>query len=66
MCRTDKGPDQPEFIRDTATAGVLVGIAGVAAVGGGFLWYRMTKNRESRPVATAGRDGAYIGWQGRF
>ncbi len=62
----DKGPEEPEFIRDTAPAGIVVGIAGVLAVGGGFLWYRTTRSRESHPVAAVGHDSAYIGWQGRF
>lgn len=62
----DKGPDEPEFIRDTAPAGVAMGITGVLAVGGGVLWYRMTGSRESRPIAAVQGDGAYLGWQGRF
>lgn len=62
----DKGPDQPEFIRDTAPWGVGIGIAGVLAVGGGVLWYRAAHQRESHPVAAVGREGGYIGWAGRF
>jgi hypothetical protein len=62
----DKGPDEPEFIRDTAPAGVVLGIGGILAVGGGVLWYRMTGKRESAPLATVRGDAAYLGWQGRF
>ncbi len=62
----DKGPDQPPEINNTAPGGVALAVGGVLAIGGGFLWYRMTKKHESAPVAAVGHDGAYIGWQGRF
>lgn len=62
----DKGPDEPEFIRNTGPAGVGFAVAGVAVLAGGVLWYRMTGQKESQPVATGGRDGAYVGWLGRF
>ena len=62
----DKGPDEPEFIRDTAPWGVGIGLAGVIAVGGGYLWYRSTKNHESRPVAAVSRTGSFVGWAGSF
>lgn len=62
----DKGPDEPEFIRDTAPWGIGIGLGGVLAVGGGYLWYRTTKNHESRPVAAVTRTGSFVGWAGSF
>lgn len=62
----DKGPDEPEFIRNTAPWGIGIGIGGVLAVGGGYLWYRTTKNHESRPVAAVSRTGSFVGWAGSF
>jgi hypothetical protein len=62
----DRGPDQPEFIRDTAPWGVGIGLGGVLAVGGGLLWYRATKKSESQPIASVGRAGAVLGWAGSF
>ncbi len=62
----DRGPDEPEFIRDTAPWGLGIGLGGVLAVGGGYLWYRTTKNHESRPVAALSRTGSFVGWAGSF
>ncbi len=57
------GP-QKANIRDTATGGVVLGIAGAAALGTGiYLWLR---DSDSAPIATASRNGAYLGWAGRF
>jgi hypothetical protein len=57
------GKQQPN-IRDTATGGVVLGLAGVgAAVGGYYLW---RKQQRSMPVAAVSSDGAYVGWAGRF
>lgn len=55
---------QSPTIRDTATGGVVLGLAGAAALGAGvFLWMR---DKQSTPVASVSRDGAYVGWAGRF
>jgi len=51
--------------RDTATAGVVLGVAGAAALGTGLYLY-FTGKRESAPVATVSHDGAVVGWMGRF
>jgi hypothetical protein len=62
----DEGFDQPEFIRNTAPAGVGFGIAGIAVAAGGYLWFRKVSRSESAPVAAVSRDGAYVGWITRF
>jgi len=62
----DKGRDQPLFIRNTGPAGVAIGISGLVIGAGGYVWYRMTGQRESHPVATVGASGTTIGWVGRF
>ena len=55
---------QSPRIRDTATGGTVLGLAGAAALGAGiYLWRR---DRQSAPVAAVGSDGGYIGWAGRF
>lgn len=60
----DPAGRQHETIRDTATGGVVFGLAGAAALGAGvYLWMR---DKRSAPVAALSRDGAYIGWIGRF
>jgi len=57
------GPQQPN-LRDTATGGVVLGLAGAAALGAGiYLWRR---DRQSAPVAAVSSDGGYVGWAGRF
>lgn len=57
------GPQSPN-IRDTATGGVIIGLAGAAALGAGvFLWMR---DKQSAPVASVSGNGAFVGWAGRF
>ncbi|HEU0036312.1 MAG TPA: PEGA domain-containing protein [Kofleriaceae bacterium] len=62
----DPGLDQPLEIRNTAPAGVGIGLVGVAVGVGGYLWYRSASKHESAPVAAITHDGAYLGWTGRF
>ncbi len=62
----DKGRNQPLFIRNTGPAGVAIGVVGLAVGAGGYVWYRMTGQQESHPVATVGSSGTTIGWAGRF
>jgi hypothetical protein len=69
MIGIDEDPDpsglQSPTYRDTATVGTVVGIAGAAAFGVGlYLW--MTDKPSSQPVAAVSRDGAIVGWAGRF
>jgi hypothetical protein len=69
MIAIDQDPDrngvQTATYRDTATAGVVLGVAGAAAVGAGvYLW--LTHKPSSAPVAAVSHDAAYIGWAGRF
>lgn len=57
------GRQEPN-IRDTAAGGVVLGLAGAAALGAGiYLWRR---DRQSSPVAAVSGDGGYVGWAGRF
>jgi hypothetical protein len=60
----DPAGRQEPNIRDTATGGVVLGIAGAAAVGVGYYLWR--KQQRSAPVAAVSSDGAYVGWAGRF
>jgi len=60
----DKRADQ-RFYNDTAPGGVALGTGGVIVFVTGYLWFRSAGKR-SAPVAAASRDGAYIGWTGRF
>jgi hypothetical protein len=58
------GPQQASY-RDTATAGLVIGFAGAAAVGTGvYLW--MQDRTHGAPVAAITHDGAVVGWTGRF
>jgi hypothetical protein len=68
MIAIDEDPNaqgvQQERYRDTATGGVVLGLAGVAALGAGtYLWRR---DRKTAPVAAVSSDGAYVGWAGTF
>ena len=62
----DPSRDGDFTIRNTAPAGIGIGIAGLAIAAGGYLWYRSASKHESAPVAAVTHEGAYIGWTGRF
>jgi hypothetical protein len=69
MIGIDEDPDpvgvQSPTYRDTATIGTIVGIGGAAALGVGlYLW--ITNKPSSQPIAAVSRDGAIVGWAGRF
>jgi hypothetical protein len=69
MVAMDEDPDptgvQTPTYRDSATIGTVVGIAGAAALGVGlYLW--ITDKPSSQPIAAVSRDGAIVGWAGRF
>lgn len=69
MVAMDEDPDPSDTTsktyRDTATAGVVLGAAGAAALGVGiYLWFSDTSG--SHPVAAVSHDGAVVGWAGRF
>ena len=58
------GPQQPTY-RDTATSGVILGVAGLAAVGTGvYLW--MQERKHGAPIAAVSHDTAVVGWTGSF
>jgi len=57
------GKQEPR-LRDTATGGVVLGIAGAAALGAGIYFWR--HDRTTGPVAAVSGDGGTIGWAGRF
>lgn len=69
MIAIDQDPDPsrttaPTY-RDTATGGLVLGIAGAAALGTGiYLWLRGSPS--SAPVASVGNGGGIVGWAGRF
>ena len=61
---TKQGVQQPNY-RDTATGGVVLAVAGAAALGTGlYLW--LHHGSRSAPVAAVTHDGAIVGWTGRF
>jgi hypothetical protein len=57
------GKQEPN-LRQTATGGVVLGVAGIAAAGVGYFLWR--KQKRSAPVAAVSSDGGYVGWAGRF
>jgi len=58
------GPQQATY-RQTATGGVVMTVAGAAALGTGiYLW--MKDRKHGAPVAAVTHDGAVVGWTGRF
>lgn len=58
------GHQSPTY-RDTASAGLVIGFAGAAALGAGvYLW--LQDREHGAPVAAVTHDGAVVGWTGRF
>jgi hypothetical protein len=60
-----EGRQKPVYL-DSATRGLGVGIAGVAALGAGIWWWARSGRPGSAPLAAVGRSGAMIGWARRF
>ncbi|NVB82674.1 MAG: hypothetical protein HOV81_30130 [Kofleriaceae bacterium] len=61
---TPVGPQQPRY-NDTMTGGIVLGIAGAAALGTGIYLY-LRSGSKSAPVAAVSSDSAVVGWAGRF
>jgi hypothetical protein len=62
----EPSPTGGRTYRDTATPGIVTGIAGVVTMSvAGFLWYHGRHN-SSTPIAAVGRDSAIVGWAGAF
>lgn len=61
----DPGPQSPARYRDSAPTGIVVGAAGVAAVGLG-LWLWRTRSGRSAPILSVGARGGFIGWGGEL
>lgn len=62
----DPSPSGGRTYRDTAPAGVAVGVAGLAVAGAGaFLWYRASRSR-SAPAVVLRQGGAIFAWEGSF
>ena len=59
-----RGPQKPQYL-DTTAGGVVLGVAGLAAVGAGVYLY-LTGKPHSAPVAAVTHGGAVVGWSGRF
>ena len=58
------GPQQAGY-RETAMAGVVIGVAGAAALGAGvYLW--LQDRTHGAPIAKVTGDSAVVGWTGRF
>lgn len=62
----DPSPSGGRTYRDTAPAGVAVGVAGLAVAGvGAFLWYRVSRSH-SAPAVVLRQGGAIFAWEGSF
>jgi hypothetical protein len=60
----DDGPARP-YYRNTAPAGFVVTAAGGVALGLGA-WLLLHDKSASGAIASASRDGGYVGWFTRF
>jgi hypothetical protein len=66
----DQEPDahrvpQPRTLRSTRTGGIVLGVAGVAALASGvYLWLHASQT--GAPTVAIDHGGASIGWTGRF
>ena len=61
------GKDQKYIYPDSTPIGIALGTVGLGAVIGGAIWLWQTGSpAQSGPVATATREGAYLGWAGQF
>lgn len=61
---TPVGPQQSHY-NDTMTGGIVLGVAGAAALGTGLYLY-LRSGSKSAPVAAINSDSAVVGWAGRF
>ena len=61
----DAAPDMPGADRNTAPAGLAIGVVGLAAVGVG-LWMWRARGRSSAPVVAIGNGNSFIGWAGEL
>ncbi|HEY5926288.1 MAG TPA: hypothetical protein VIV11_31600 [Kofleriaceae bacterium] len=60
------GPDQKYIYQESTPVGIALGAVGLGATLVGTIWLIQTGSSRSGPVATATRDGGYIGWTGHF
>lgn len=61
------GDPGDKWIYPNATpVGIALATVGAGAVIGGAIWLVQSGSPRSGPVATATRDGAYVGWVGHF
>jgi hypothetical protein len=62
----DPSPTGGKQYWDTASAGLVTGVAGLAVCGAGFYLWRRASRKTSAPSATLARGAALIGWSGTF
>jgi hypothetical protein len=60
------GPDEKYIYKTSTPIGIAVTTVGVGAAIGGAIWLSQSGSSQSAPVASASRNGAYVGWAGRF
>jgi hypothetical protein len=60
------GPDQKYIYPSSTPVGIALVAVGLGASIGGTIWLIQTGSSQSGPVASATRDGAYLGWAGHF
>jgi hypothetical protein len=60
------GADRKYIYPDSTPVGIAVATVGVGAAIGGAIWLWQTGSAQSGPVASATREGAYVGWAGQF
>jgi hypothetical protein len=60
------GSDQKFIYPDSTPVGIALAAVGLGATVGGTIWLIQAGSSRSGPVASATRDGAYLGWAGHF
>jgi hypothetical protein len=60
------GSDQKWIYPSSTPVGIALAAVGLGAAAGGMIWLIQTGSSQSGPVASATRDGAYLGWAGHF
>jgi hypothetical protein len=60
------GSDQKYIYPSSTPVGIALVAVGLGASIGGTIWLIQTGSSRSGPVASATRDGAYLGWAGHF